>query len=95
MKAKKSARKKHLVKRKGHDEHYDDRKVYASVYAAAINSHKSEQESEHMAEEVMRKVSKWIDEQDSVTSSDIRKHIVQNIPDEDVKLMYRHHLDLC
>ncbi len=85
----------HIVKRRGHIEHYDEKKVYASVYAAALNCHYSEQESEKVAEYVMKKVNAWIAKQKSFESTDIRDQILKNIKDNHVVLMYKHHLDLC
>ena len=39
-----------VVKRHGETEAYDERKVYASVYAAALNCHHKEHFCENMAE---------------------------------------------
>ena len=83
-----------IVKRKGHLEHYEERKVYASVYAAALNCHYSEKKSKKIAKQVARKITLWLDGKKHITSNHIRKEIIKNIGDSDVKLMYEHHLDL-
>jgi len=86
---------RHIVKRHGHEEIYDSRKVYASVYASALNCHYSESASEFIAERVTSHVDKWIATKTAVSSEDIRECILKNINDADIALMYKHHLDLC
>jgi len=86
---------KHIVKRKGHKETYDQKKVYASVYAACLNAHYSEKKAEKLALEVMKKVNKWVSKKKSMNSTEIRDYILNNIQDPDIVLMYKHHLDLC
>ena len=86
--------KKHVVKRRGHQEHYDERKVYASCYAAALNCHYDEKKSEKIAKGIAKKITSWIKNKPVVTSDEIRDKIIDSLKDEDVKLMYKHHLDL-
>ncbi len=85
---------KHVVKRRGFNEHYDEKKVYASCYAAALNCHYSEKKAEEIASKVTRKVTSWIKGKSFVTSDEIRDQIINNLEDKDVALMYKHHLDL-
>lgn len=84
-----------IIKRKGHTEHYDERKVYASCYAAALNAHYSEPEAERLAAQVTKKVSNWVKKKDAVSSDDIKHEIIMHIPDPAVALLYKHHRDLC
>ena len=86
--------KKHLVKRKGHNEEYDERKVYASCYAAALNAHYNEKEAEEFAKVVTTKVNKWIKTKAQISSDDIRHQIIIAMHDPEVALLYKHHLDL-
>lgn len=86
--------KKHLVKRKGHSEEYDERKVYASCYAAALNAHYDEKEAEAFANQVSAKITKWVKSKPSVSSEEIRHQVIQAMHDPDVALLYKHHLDL-
>ena len=96
VKAKSSKKEnKHIVKRHGVSESYDEKKVYASVYAAALNAHYSEKKAEVLANDVMKKVSAWAKTEESVFSVEIRYRILKYIDDEDVSLMYTHHLDVC
>jgi transcriptional regulator NrdR family protein len=85
----------HIVKRRGRVEEYDEKKVYASIYSAALNSHYKEKEAENLAEQVMKKVNKWINAKGVVKSDDIKNQILRNIKDKEVALMYNHHLDIC
>lgn len=88
---------RHVVKRKGHEQHYDERKVYASVYAAAINCHYSEPHAELLARDVMVKVNRWVQDRKFMTSEQIKHEIMHQLKDEDheVRMMYESHLDLC
>lgn len=85
----------HIVKRKGHNEKYDEKKVYASVYAAALNCHYTEREAEQIASDMMRKTNKAVAKRKQITSHELREFITSNLSDKHVSLMYKHHLDLC
>ena len=87
-------KKESIIKRRGNQEKYDERKVYASIYAAALNCHYSEQKSEKIAREITKKINSWIKTRKEITSEEIRDQIIKNLKDRDVKLMYKHHLDL-
>lgn len=89
-----------VVKRKGHTEHYDEKKVYASVYSAALSCHYSETKSEKIADKITSKINSWIKSEvkkkKCVLSYAIRDKVYENLNkiDKDVALMYKHHLDL-
>ncbi len=89
--------KRHIVKRKGKLEAYDEKKVYASVYAAALNCHYSEKESEKIASHILKKVSSWTRKHLLIDSRDLRDRILLHLKKKDkhVALMYKHHLDVC
>ena len=84
-----------VVKRHSKTERFDEKKVYASVYAATLNCHKHEMEAEYVAEEVMNEVKAWEEKEDHITSAQIKQKVLEALGDEDIKLMYKHHLDLC
>ena len=86
---------RHIVKRHGHRESYDKKKVYASVYAAALNAHYSERDAERLAKSVMKKVNAWVKNKASISSDEIRNKILVCLNDREVALLYRHHLDVC
>jgi transcriptional regulator NrdR family protein len=91
--------KKVVIKRKGYGEEYDEKKVYASCYAAALNCNYSERRAEELASKVTKAVTKWVTGQTKkkkpVTSEDIRDKITFYLDDNEVSFMYKHHLDLC
>lgn len=82
------------IYRKGEKETYDERKVYASCYAAALQAKYAEKEAEELAAKVSRKVSVWIRRKGSASSHEIHQEIVMAIPDSAVALAYKRHLDL-
>ena len=85
-----------IIKRRGHREEYDNKKVYASAYAAVLNCHETEMKAEDVAKKVVKEVDKWIAKQQFVESSDIKKQLTVELSKfhEDYALMYRTHLDL-
>ncbi len=95
----KKIQKRIIIKRRGHKEHYDEKKVYASVYAASINAEHSEKKSEKLALDVMHKIGRWIKQQAKmktpIFSADIKYQISSLIKDREVALLYKHHLDIC
>lgn len=76
---------KHIVKRRGHTETYDQKKVYASVFAACQSVREPAGSSELIAEKVVSEVNKWIEKKHEVTANDIRrqasKHLTVYHPD--------------
>ena len=87
-----------VVKRKGNLEPYDEKKVYASVYSAALICEYPEKKAEKIALEVMKKVNSWFAKESKrkkcINSSRIRESVLKNLKEEDVALVYRHHFDL-
>ena len=87
-----------LVKRAGHTEHYDERKVYASCYAACLSTQIHPREAERISNAVSREVTKWATSQKGLcisadaifeqTARILRKH------HEDVAFMYATHRDV-
>lgn len=84
-----------IIKRHKKKQKYDQKKVYASVYAAALNSHYSEAKAEELASRITKKLNAYIKTKKQITSGDIRDQIIKNIKDKGVVINYKHHLDLC
>lgn len=82
----------HIVKRKGHTEPYDDRKVYASVFAACQSVREPAGSAELIADKVQKDVSAWIAKKHEVTANDIRrqaaKHLTAYNPDAGYMLLH-------
>jgi transcriptional regulator NrdR family protein len=83
----------HIVKRAGHTETYDPRKLYASIYAACLTLREHTGTAELTAKEVTEEVEKWLLKKHEVTANDIRRvasDALKNI-NPDAAHMYRHH----
>lgn len=85
-----------IVKRKGHSEMYDERKVYGSCFFACRNAHLSEQEAEAICEKVSAKVTKWIKERKVVSSNEIFRFLAEELKKhhEDAAFLYETHRDI-
>ncbi|MBI2651889.1 hypothetical protein HYX00_00355 [Candidatus Woesearchaeota archaeon] len=83
-----------IVKRKGHKETFDERKVYGSVYAACASAHCDEVKCEKIAEEVTEKIKRFIKNKKETKSTEIRKKIESELKKKDKELafFYEQHL---
>ncbi len=86
----------HIVKRKGHTELYDERKVYGSCFFACRNAHLSEQESEEICNKVCSAVTKLVNKKKIVSSNDIFKFLIGELKkhNEDAAFLYETHRDI-
>ena len=85
-----------IVKRKGHMEIYDERKIYGSCYFACRNAHLSEEEAEAISGFVTASVTKWISRKRIVTSSEIFRNMLQELRkhNEDAAFLCETHRDI-
>jgi transcriptional regulator NrdR family protein len=84
---------KHIVKRGGRTETYDERKVYASVYAACVSVRETPETAELIADRVSKDITTWLQQKSEVSSRDIRANtgrLLQNL-NEHAAFMYTHH----
>lgn len=83
----------HIVKRAGHSEPYDNRKLYASIYAACLSVREHPGTAELIAQEVTEDVEKWLASKHEVTSNDIRKQASESLKviNPDAGHIYLHH----
>ena len=88
--------KKNIVKRKGHSELYDERKVYGSCFFACRNAHLSEQEAEEICKKVSASITKWLKKKKIVSSSDIFRKLTEELKkhNEDAAFLYETHRDV-
>ena len=86
----------HIVKRRGHKEKFDERKVYASCYAACLSSHMPHERAEIVAANVSRAIKKWVHSRAAVTSDQIFRELGKALAkyDKDAAFMYRNHRDI-
>ena len=84
---------KHIVKRHGHTEAYDERKLDAAIFSACQSVREPSGSAEIIADKVVKDVNGWIEKKHEVTSNDIRanaaKHLKAYHPD--AAYMYLHH----
>jgi len=85
-----------IVKRRGHTEVYDERKIYGSCFFACRNAHLSEKEAEEICKKVSAAVTKWIKIKKVVSSNDIFKALTQELKrhNEDAAFLYETHRDI-
>ena len=85
-----------IVKRKGHTELYDERKIYGSCYFACRNAHLSEKESEEISSKVSKEITKWINKNKIVSSQDIFRILIQELKKHngDAAFLYETHRDI-
>ena len=85
-----------VVKRKGHSEEFDERKVYASCYAACLNTQIKEEEAEKICEEVTKEIKAWARKRKVVDSSEIFRKMIAVLKKhhKDVAFMYETHRDI-
>lgn len=83
-----------IVKRKGHREIFDERKVYGSVYATCASAHYSERQCKIVAAHITKTIKKWVKSKKAVKSSAIRKKIASELrkKDKELEFFYEHHL---
>ena len=85
-----------IVKRKGHTELFDERKVYGSCFFACRNAHLSEKEAEVICNKVCIAVTKWVNKQKIVSSNDIFRLLINELKkhNEDAAFLYETHRDI-
>ena len=85
-----------IVKRAGHVEEFDERKIYASCYASCLNAHIPKEIAESICEKVSAAVKTWAKKKKKVTSHLIFKQVVMAIRkhNKDAAFMYETHRDI-
>lgn len=86
-----------VVKRHGHTEKFDERKIYASVYEACHVDGMKTEKAEKIASAVTNGVKKWADKMDIVSSHQLHTQVVKELSKhhKDVAFMYDLHKDIC
>ncbi len=87
----------YTVKRGGHREKFDDKKLYGSAYAACLNAHLDEKKSEKIAEMVLKEVkAKLAKGGQEVSSSHLSILVYEALKkhEKDAAFLYSTHLDL-
>lgn len=64
-----------IIKRAGHDEAYDERKAYASVYSALLATRESPESAELISAQALKELNEWLDKKTEVSSKDIHMQV--------------------
>ena len=85
-----------IIKRRGHLEKFDERKVYASAYASCLSASVNVIEAEGISEKVTFRVKKWLRTKKRISSDEIFKQIVNALKklNNDAAFMYETHRDI-
>lgn len=84
----------HIVKRTpGHSEPYDERKLYASIYASCLSVRTPVGEAELTAERICKDIDPWLISKEEITSSDIRRKAAEHLAvyNPHAAYMYKQH----
>lgn len=87
---------KQIVKRKGHSEEFDERKLYASVYAALLSLRMTDEEAEAISHMVVIDVTAVIKEKKEVSSHILHQEAAKSLKKyhPDAAYLYSTHKDL-
>jgi|SRR3989344_6390833 len=85
-----------IVKRKGHLEIYDERKVYGSCFFACRNAHLSQEESEQICSKVCAAITKLVKSKRIFSSNEIFRMLIKELKkhNEDAAFLYETHRDI-
>ncbi len=85
-----------IVKRKGHEETFDERKIYASCYSACLGAKIHPTEAEEICEKVANEIRSWIHGKGCIESSQIFKKAVNAMKKhhKEAAYMYETHRDV-
>ncbi len=87
---------KHIVKRRGHTELFDERKIYAGVYASCLAVRTPPGSAELTAEKITELVKHWLADKKEVTSSDIHRQAIKHLKmfNPDAAILHETHRSL-
>jgi transcriptional regulator NrdR family protein len=77
-----------IVKRRGHKEKFDEKKIYASIYFACMSAYRDEIKCEKLSEKVTNKIKAWIKNKRIVDSSQIREKVIAELRKENKKVEF-------
>lgn len=86
----------HIVKRRGHKQQFDERKLSASIYAACLSADVGKEQAATTADLVVKKVKIWIDDKKEVTSDAVFKVTAEELNhlNKEAAFMYTTHRDI-
>lgn len=86
----------HIVKRKGHKEKFDEKKVYGSVFWACKTAHMETEECELVAGKVLTSLKKELKNKPEIDSTKIFEFVGKELEkhNKDSAFMYTTHRDI-
>lgn len=87
---------KHIVKRKGHTEEFDEKKIYGSVFAACMTLRMFEKEGELIADTVTKEVVLYFKDVQKMTNQEIHREVTKRLHkyNPDAAYIYDTHKDI-
>lgn len=88
---------RHVVKRRGHKEKFDERKIYASVYESCHAAGLTTQQAEKMGAKIADQIKKTVEKKDMVNAHEIHQEVARALTkmNRDAGFMYETHKDVC
>ncbi len=85
-----------VVKRKGQNQAFDEKKVYASIYSSCRSAHLSEQQSELYAQTVLDALLNFLKDFRAISSDKIFEFVAKELSKhhKDAGYMYKTHRDI-
>lgn len=79
---------KHIINRRGHKERFDERKVYASCYAACLAARCMPSEAEQICEKLAMHIKIWIKKRKEINSDQLFKEVIKHFRKLNKKAAY-------
>jgi transcriptional regulator NrdR family protein len=80
-----------IVKRAGHVEEFEEKKLYASIYSACLAVREPVGTAEVLAEKVVQDVVMWLGKKHEVTSNDLRRVASQQLHAYNIEASHLYH----
>lgn len=87
---------KHIIKRKGHKEPYDERKLYASIFASCMSLRIKEEQAELIANTVTSEVEEKIRDKEEIAAHDLFSYALSSLKkyNPDAAFLYKKHREV-
>ena len=87
---------KQLVKRRGHTESFEEKKLYGSILSACMSLRMKDEEAELLSETVSQEVIQAVKDIETVDAKVLHKHVVDSLHryNPDAAFLYDTHKDL-
>ena len=85
-----------IIKRDGHLERFDEKKIYTACYEACLNAHLSREKADNIAKKIVKSIIKKIGMKKEIKSDAIFKYAIEllNKEDKDAAFLFETHRDV-